>query len=188
MISYAVLGQVWVEGEEKLAAARSYCACQEGSRQEIAFEIWFPMRNLEKITLRWLGVAGIELGCPGRRIIFDPYFSRISFRKNFLFPNSFRTRTYPNATSPRRTRSSSPIPISTTLLDAAEAARQTGAVVYGSPNTCRILRAEGLPESQILELHPGSVVDRDGVKITALAERPHQWVAGFGMQAPQARS
>ncbi len=68
------------------------------------------------------------------------------------------------------------------LLDAAEAARQTGAVVYGSPNTCRILRAEGLPESQILELHPGSVVDRGGVKITALAERPHQWVAGFGMQ------
>jgi hypothetical protein len=31
-------------------------------------------------------------------------------------------------------------------------------------------------------MHPGSVVDLGSVRVTALAERPHQWVAGFGMQ------
>jgi hypothetical protein len=68
------------------------------------------------------------------------------------------------------------------LLDAAEAARLTGASVHGSPNTCRILRAEGLPDGQIVEMRAGSVVDQGGVRVTALTERPHQWVAGFGMQ------
>lgn len=139
------------------------------------------MRDLEMITLRWLGVAGIDLGCPGRRIIFDPYLSRVPLRRMFF--SNIRSdpkivhRHLPGADAIFITHSHFDH-----LLDAAEAARQTGAVVHGSPNTCRILRAEGLQESQIVEMHPGSVVHRGGVRVTALAERPHQWVAGFGMQ------
>ncbi len=139
------------------------------------------MRDLEKITLRWLGVAGIELGCPGRRIIFDPYLSRVPLRSMFFSricsnPDLVK-RHLPGADAIFITHSHFDH-----LLDAAETARQTGASVHGSPNTCTILRAERLPEGQIVEMHPGSVVDRGGMRVTALAERPHQWVAGFGMQ------
>ncbi len=139
------------------------------------------MRDLEKITLRWLGVAGIELGCPGWRIVFDPYFTRIPLRDIFFT----RIRSNPDLVK-RHLTGADAIFITHShfdhLLDAAEAVRQTGATVHGSLNTCRILCSEGLPERKILELHPGSVVDRGGVRVTALAERPHQWVAGFGMQ------
>jgi L-ascorbate metabolism protein UlaG (beta-lactamase superfamily) len=139
------------------------------------------MRDLEKITLRWLGVAGIDLGCPGWRIIFDPYLSRVPLWKMLsgrISPDAGLICSHlPRADSIFITHSHFDH-----LLDASEAAHQTGAVVHGSPNTCRILRAEGLPKNQIVELHPGSVVDRGGVRVTALAERPHQWVAGFGMQ------
>jgi hypothetical protein len=139
------------------------------------------MRDLENITFRWLGVAGIDLGCPGRRIIFDPYLSRVPLRRMFF------SRIHADPGIVRRHLSGADAIFITHshfdhLLDAAEAVRQTGASVHGSPNTCRILRAEGLPEDRIVEMHPGSVVDLGGVRVTALAERPHQWVAGFGMQ------
>lgn len=139
------------------------------------------MRDLEKITLRWLGVAGIELGCPGWRIVFDPFFTRIPLRDIFFT----RIRSNPDLVK-HHLPAADAIFITHShfdhLLDAAEAARQTGAGVHGSPNTCHILRAEGLPEDRIVEMHPGSVVDQGGVRVIALAERSHQWVAGFGMQ------
>jgi len=68
------------------------------------------------------------------------------------------------------------------LLDTAEAARETGAIVHGSPNTCRILCAEGLPSNQIIEIRPGTVLEMGGVKISALTQRPHPFVFGFGMR------
>jgi len=139
------------------------------------------MRDLEKITLRWLGVAGIELGCPGRRIVFDPYFTRIPLRDMFFAC----VRSNPDLVK-RHLPAADAIFITHShfdhLLDASEAARQTGAGVHGSPNTCTILRVEGLPEDQIIEMTPGSKADQGVVRVTALAERPHQWVAGFGMQ------
>jgi len=139
------------------------------------------MRNLNEITLRWLGVAGIDLGCPGRRIVFDPYFTRVSLR-GMLF-----SRLHSNATLIRRYLPNCDAIIITHshfdhLMDAAEAARQTGAVVYGSPNTCRILSAQGLPPKQVVEIHPGAVLDFYSIKVTVFAQRPHQFVAGFGMQ------
>jgi L-ascorbate metabolism protein UlaG (beta-lactamase superfamily) len=140
------------------------------------------MRNLNEITLRWLGVAGIDLGCPGRRIVFDPYFTRVSMR-GMLF-----SRLYSNATLIRRYLPTCDAIIITHshfdhLMDAAEAAHQTGAVVYGSPNTCRILRAQGLPPKQVVEIHPGAVLDFYPIKVTAFAQRSHPFVAGFGMQS-----
>jgi L-ascorbate metabolism protein UlaG (beta-lactamase superfamily) len=139
------------------------------------------MWNLNEITLRWLGVAGLDLGCPGRRIVFDPYFTRVSLR-GMLF-----SRLHSNATLIRRYLPTCDAIIITHshfdhLMDAAEAASQTGAVVYGSPNTCRILSTQGLPSKQIVEVHPGAVLNFSPIKVSAFAQRPHQFVAGFGMQ------
>jgi hypothetical protein len=139
------------------------------------------MWNLNKITLRWLGVAGLELGCPGRRIVFDPYFTRVSIREMFFS----RLHSDANVIS-RYLTVCDAIFITHShfdhLMDAAEAAHQTGAVVYGSPNTCRILSAQGLPPKQVIEIHPGMVLDFYPFKVTAFAQRRHQFVAGFGMQ------
>ena len=139
------------------------------------------MRNLEKITIRWLGVAGLEIGCPGWRIVFDPYVSRIPPGRMLFGRIQSDHDLVARIISP-----CDAIIITHShfdhLLDAANAARLRGAVVFGSPNTRRILRAEGLPESQIVEMHPGSVVDRGRVRVTAFEERPHPWVAGYGMQ------
>ncbi len=139
------------------------------------------MRNLDEITLRWLGVAGLELGCPGRRIVFDPYFTRISMRE-MLF-----SRLHSNACLiPRYLPACDAILITHShfdhLMDTAESARQTGAVIYGSPNTCRILCAQGLPRKQVFEIHPEAVLDSYPFKVTAFAQRQHQFVGGFGMQ------
>ena len=107
-------------------------ASQEGSRQEIAEISGSPMRDLEKITLRWLGVAGIELGCPGRRIVFDPYFTRIPLRDMFFA----RVRSNPDLVK-RHLPAADAIFITHShfdhLLDASEAARQTGAGVLWLP-------------------------------------------------------
>jgi L-ascorbate metabolism protein UlaG (beta-lactamase superfamily) len=139
------------------------------------------MRNLNEITLRWLGVAGLDLGCPGRRIVFDPYFTRVPLRRMFFS----RIHSDPDLMKQHLPRADA-IFITHShfdhLLDAAEAARQTGAVVIGSPNTCRILNAKGLPPKQVVEIHPGAVLDFYPFKVTAFAQRSHQFVAGFGMQ------
>jgi L-ascorbate metabolism protein UlaG (beta-lactamase superfamily) len=139
------------------------------------------MRNLNEITIRWLGVAGIELGCPGRRIVFDPYFTRIRMRDMFLArvqANPVLVHQYINPCEAIFITHSH----FDHLLDTAEAARETGAVVHGSPNTCRILCAEGLASNQIIEIRPGTVLEMGEVKISALAQRPHPFVFGFGMR------
>jgi len=139
------------------------------------------MWDLEKITLRWLGVAGIELGCPGQRIVFDPYFTRVSLGK-MLFGKIQSNPQLVQCHLPAADAIFITHSHFDHLMDAAEAARQTGVVVYGSPNTCRILSAQGLPRKQVVEILPGTVLDFSSIKITAFAQRQHQFVAGFGMR------
>lgn len=136
------------------------------------------------ITLRWLGVAGIEIGCASRRIVIDPYVTRIPFHKLWF------GKVMPDAALIRKW-----LPQCDTvlvshahvdhLLDVPEVVRQTGADAYGSPNTCKLLKACGSPIEKIHEINPGADIQSGLFSIRTFAQRPHVSVGGYGMQPLQ---
>ena len=139
------------------------------------------MRIMDNITIRWLGVAGIEIGCAGRRIVFDPYFTRIPFHKLWL------GRVAPDAALVHKhLPECDAVFISHShvdhLLDVPEVIRQTRADAFGSPNTCRLLHACGAPEEKIHEIRLGYFLEIGPFKINAYAQRPHVSVGGYGMR------
>lgn len=142
------------------------------------------MRIMEDITFRWLGVAGIEIGCAGRRIVFDPYFTRIPFHRLWL------GRVEPD---PALVREHLPdcdaVFVSHShvdhLLDVPEVIRQTHADAFGSPNTCRLLQICGAPARKIHVIQPGTALEIGPFKVSAYAQRPHVSVGGYGMDTLQ---
>ena len=100
------------------------------------------------IGFRWLGVAGFELEWNGSILLVDPFLTRPPAYK-LLFG-----RTRPDGALLRQhIPRADHILISHShydhLLDAAEIASYTGAQVYGSAHTCRIVEACGLLPGQI---------------------------------------
>lgn len=98
------------------------------------------------LSYRWLGVAGLEITAGEAVLLVDPYLSRLPFCSMFrrLHANpaaveaSIRRASYMFITHAHYDH----------LLDAPEVARLTGAPLYGSPNTCRLAEALGVPDSQ----------------------------------------
>jgi L-ascorbate metabolism protein UlaG (beta-lactamase superfamily) len=106
------------------------------------------------VGFRWLGVAGIEFTANGRTLALDPFFSRPPFSQ-FLYG-----RVTPN---PNLSRKHLPacdyILVSHShwdhMMDVPEVARNTGALAFGSPNTCRLLALLGVPREQIRLIKAG---------------------------------
>lgn len=103
---------------------------------------------------RWLGVAGIELGFDGQVLAVDPFFTRPPFWRLWfgrvrpdrrLVASMVRRCDYVLVTHAHWDH----------LMDVPEVARSTGAVVLGSPHTCRLLAVCGVPEKQIEEIGEG---------------------------------
>ena len=63
------------------------------------------------------------------------------------------------------------------LLDVPEVARNTGARVYGSANTCRLLRALGVPEGQIRQVGVGDTLSLGAFQVQVLpaVHRRYPW-------------
>jgi L-ascorbate metabolism protein UlaG (beta-lactamase superfamily) len=121
------------------------------------------MRESE-VTLRWLGVAGFELAAGGRVILVDPYLTRISFF------HQWAGKVRPDELLIRRTLPCcNAILISHShydhLMDAPVIATATGAHVYGSANTCELLRTLGVPRDSVHEVGPGSGMSVDGIAV-----------------------
>ncbi len=139
------------------------------------------MRDMNKTTLRWLGVAGIEIGCAGRRIVIDPYFTRVPFHKLWL------GRVKPDAELIRKwLPGCDAVLVSHAhvdhILDVPEVVRQTGAVAYGSPNTCRLLQICDIAQEKIHEIQRGAGFQVGEINIRSYAQRPHMPVGGYSMQ------
>jgi L-ascorbate metabolism protein UlaG (beta-lactamase superfamily) len=109
-------------------------------------------------VFRWLGIAGIELGSEDQVLVIDPYFTRIPFWRQWfgsVHPNSALVRKmlpvchYVLVTHAHWDH----------LMDVPEVANYTGAVVFGSHNTCKLLGILGVPYEQVREI-------RDGDKLT----------------------
>ena len=108
-----------------------------------------------QLEFRWLGVGGFELRTPQATLLVDPFLTRPPLRKLFF------GRTRPDGELLRQhIQHADHILVSHAhydhLLDVAEIAGYTGARVYGSANTCRILAACGLGGEQIHRVQAGS--------------------------------
>lgn len=101
------------------------------------------------LRLRYLGTAGFVLEGAGRTVVIDPFLTRPGLATTLfkpMAPDAGRLRRY--------------LPVADDVLvghshydhvlDAPELCRQTGARFIGSPSSCNVARAAGLPESQIL--------------------------------------
>jgi L-ascorbate metabolism protein UlaG (beta-lactamase superfamily) len=106
------------------------------------------------LHFRWLGVGGIELRAGDQILLIDPYLTRLSLWRlavGRVRPN----RDLVAARIPRCDFVLVTHPHVDHLLDVPDVLRNTGALALGSPNTCWLLGALGVPARQIREIDVG---------------------------------
>jgi L-ascorbate metabolism protein UlaG (beta-lactamase superfamily) len=105
------------------------------------------------LTFRWLGVAGVELKAGDQLLALDPFFTRpslVGLLKPVIPNTPLVAEKLPHCNVVLVTHSHWDH-----LMDVPEVTRHTGAVAYGSANTCQLLRLLGVPETQVKEIHVG---------------------------------
>jgi L-ascorbate metabolism protein UlaG (beta-lactamase superfamily) len=130
------------------------------------------------LTFRWLGVAGVELKADGQVLALDPFFTRPSITR-MLVPvrpdPSLAVEKLPECNVVLVTH-----PHYDHLLDVPEVLRHTGAVAYGSANTCQLLRMLGVPEVQVKEVGVGDTLSLGAFKVEVIngqhSSIPFGWV------------
>lgn len=113
---------------------------------------------LNRMTFRWLGVAGFELGAAPQTLLVDPFFTRPPFRKVLM------GRVQPDEALVEKNISDGDFILVTHahydhLMDVPAAARKTGAVVFGSENTCKLLEVCGVPPGNLRRIRAGDRLD-----------------------------
>ena len=105
------------------------------------------------LTFRWLGVAGVELRVGTQVLVLDPFFTRPSLAQLLLPLNS------DSALAAEKLPACNTLLVTHShydhLMDVPQVLRHTGAVAYGSANTCQLLRLLGVPEVQIQQIQVG---------------------------------
>jgi hypothetical protein len=105
------------------------------------------------LAFRWLGVAGIELRAGNQVLAFDPFFTRPSLLQllhPLLSDTSLVAEKLPACDVVLVTHSHYDH-----LLDVPAVLRQTGAVAFGSANTCQLLHLLGVPVDQLRQVQVG---------------------------------
>ena len=106
------------------------------------------------ISFRWLGVAGLELSTGSHVMVIDPYFTRFPLRKAFfgrvepdrkLIAEKIQYCDFVLITHAHPDH----------LMDAPDVVRNTGAMIMGSANSCRLLSVCGAPDDRICEVKAG---------------------------------
>jgi L-ascorbate metabolism protein UlaG (beta-lactamase superfamily) len=109
------------------------------------------------LRFRWLGVGGIELSANDQVLLIDPYLTRLPF-----WSVAFG-RVRPNrALIAEKIQHCDFVLVTHAhfdhLMDVPDVVRNTGAVVLGSTNTCRLLAILGVPAAQIRPIGVGDQV------------------------------
>ncbi len=100
------------------------------------------------LRLKWLGTAGFILDAPSRTVVLDPYVSRPGVAAHLgrlRSDEALVERLIPQADEVLIGHSHYDH-----ILDAPSVCRRTGARLIGSPATCHVGRAAGLPEHQLV--------------------------------------
>ena len=141
------------------------------------------------VWFRWLGVAGIELRVDACVLAIDPFFTRPPFRHLFL------GRVSPDRALIARHLACCDFVLVTHphwdhFLDVPEVVRATGATAFGSPNTCRLLTALGVPERQVRRIEAGDRLTLGPFRVEVLTGQhgrtPIDWLIN-GPVAPDPR-
>ncbi len=137
------------------------------------------MAHVSDLTLeyRWLGAAGIELRRGDCSLLIDPYVTRIPWQSMFFYHVRANRRLVQNIITCGDHILVTHAHIDH-LLDVSTVMEFTGASVYGSQNTCRLLHALGVTESKIHPITAGEVFIAGAYKITTCPAR-HFPVPGF---------
>lgn len=119
---------------------------------------------MEDIWFRWLGVAGIELGVQDEVLMIDPFLTRPPFLRQWF------GRVEPDrALVAQKVRRCDIVLVTHAhwdhLMDVPEVVKNTGATALGSPNTCRLLAALGVPSGRILPIKAGDRLDLGAFKV-----------------------
>lgn len=123
------------------------------------------------LAFRWLGVQGIELRCGEQSLAIDPFFTRPPLSTLVLLQ-----KVQPDRALLRRLLPACNFILVTHshydhLMDVPDLALQTGAAVYGSDNTGRILELSGVPGSQFQLAEPGQHLSLGPFAVEVLASQ-----------------
>lgn len=126
-------------------------------------------------SYRWLGTTGWRVDFGGRTVLFDPYVTRFDtgvFTGRFDPATALRTD---EALVARHTGRPELIMVSHShwdhVNDVPFIARSTGAKVIGTETTYHLLRAMGVPASQLIVVRGGEVLDFGGYVVEAVSSR-----------------
>lgn len=120
----------------------------------------------DESSLRWLGVAGVEIIAGVRRLAIDPFFTRPPLWNQFIGHPATNTR----LVSQYMTRCQHILvthPHYDHLMDVPAIVQSTGADVYGSAHTCRLLDALGVPAQKIHLLHDADTLNLGDFQVQA---------------------
>jgi L-ascorbate metabolism protein UlaG (beta-lactamase superfamily) len=136
---------------------------------ERLFPRWRPKRELRPqgsgegwaTRLTWLGTAGFVIETPETTLLVDPFLTRPTLPQlaKRLVPDSLAiARHIPQKVDAVLCGHSH----YDHVADAPRIAKMTKAKLVGSPSTCAWGRAEGLPESQLVQIPPSGAIVRFG--------------------------
>lgn len=118
-------------------------------------------RPSDAVTVRWLGVAGVEIAWAGRSLLLDPYFSRLPLRRLLVGrPQPDRAR----IAAAWQRLAAEPVAIAVThthadhALDIPALAQRTPAPIFGNASLDVLLARAGLA-ARVTICRPGEVHD-----------------------------
>lgn len=128
------------------------------------------------IEFRWLGTAGIELRVNDQVLVVDPYLTRVPGRKLWL------GRVHPNRALIAETIRRCDVVLVTHahfdhLMDVPDVVRNTGAMAYGSSNSCQLLAVCGVSADKICEIHAGDTLELNGFQVE-IRQAEHKNIPG----------
>jgi L-ascorbate metabolism protein UlaG (beta-lactamase superfamily) len=140
------------------------------------------------LAFRWLGVQGIELRCGEQSLAIDPFFTRPPLSAMLLLQKvqpdrPLLARLLPACNFILVTHSHYDH-----LMDVPVLALQTGAAVFGSANTGRILALSGVPARQFQLMDPGQRLSLGPFEVEVLPSRHISLPVGPILNGPVAPS
>ena len=129
------------------------------------------------ISLRWLGVAGLELNVNNRTLVIDPYFTRFPITKLWF------GKVQPNHELVEEKIQHCDFILITHahfdhLMDVPDVVHNTNASVFGSPNACRLLIACGVPNDRVHEISAGDTLSLEEFQVE-VTRAEHVKLPGF---------
>jgi len=144
----------------------------------IGFRHFLYYNNGMNNAIRWLGNAGFEIRLGTITILVDPFLSRPK-PVHLLFgrPSTDRKAIV------KYIQGSDAVLVTHThfdhFMDVPSIARQTGAQIYGSANTCILAERMGVENKQINPIKPNEPFTIESVQVTAFPAA-HPWIPCYG--------